>query len=450
MIVCKSRIHHVSAAIAVLTILESGASSIHAQGHPVISRAFDGNTVQGLIATVDQNQNSTVLKLGYLARRGTKELPGVEGIRFLNEAADKEVPGSRRWWILKSLSAYGNIHLGPQTLNDGVKQYDGLFDAALQLKGAPPEATVARGAVQDFVEMVPTNTMSNAGSWSQVVKTLSKSFQVWTTVGIDSPQYMWRRNPNWAGAVAMYGDGDLIAQIERELAAPENASNILLLLSSADVYRVRHTDKAQALIERATPLLVNYRGTDAGELRKYSASLQIDLLKRAGKLSEAVALQHSTATESGTGFGNLIALALKASQTPEQIAPFTKELTANFLKGSSTEEEFMWVADALFKQGQGKEASPKWADLVVEMLTPVLTSGKRLTAVNELSARTYLIRSLIAPNQLNAAHIQQASLWLELNPELKQSREPALQAPLKRFQEAVDAFQKAKASTPFV
>ena len=275
---------------------------------PVLPENFDRATVTRLINQIDQDQNFPILKAGYFLGHRSQAFPVYQGIALLEEQSKKEPRGSKRWFLMQWLRAFGSLRQGESGRDKALLVYGGIFDAAL---GKPqlPAPDVLKRIVYDYVFYVPSDYISSKDGFKpEAGKSLLKSLQVYFRLG--SPGGQWQ--PDWVETVWRASDDEkpCLAAINSAIADKRVPKNFNFYLSAAQVVRSLNTsgdeklaDKAAELLAKAKPLLP----PDPAEVSRFYVE-QTALFQSVNRDKETLSTLRERIAKTGQGQAELLLL----------------------------------------------------------------------------------------------------------------------------------------------
>ena len=224
---------------------------------PVMPRVFDKPTVQKLIDNIEERGNAPVLKVGYFTVYRRHDLPMEEGLELLQSAIEKETEGSRRWFLLQQVYAYGAIRIDADTQTDGLKLYEKMFGQGVLAKKAAAEDVLMR-SVYEYVNAFPTVFLANNGKGTATMRTvLAKALKLYLNA-LKTNQSI-ASVPNWTGAMAALSSKDgeekpFLSQINEATKAPAAGNRKRVLETAAAVYAPFNKKRANEYLRQAKAL----------------------------------------------------------------------------------------------------------------------------------------------------------------------------------------------------
>lgn len=354
---------------------------------PQMPPIFDLNTVERLITDIDHPPNAAILKVGYFMRRGSPELPVMEGFKLLKVTLDKEPVGSKRWFLLNNLLASAAFRVSGQDPSQGFVAYNLLFTHSQDAVRVDARY-VLRQAILEYVAMVP-GRLKDLGlvgdertketlfkAWSAYIATLSSAN------GTDR-----LTEPPWDAAIeASGGTEDFMPYAERAIADKSIPKNFSVLFTVALIIAPKNPERSLLFLDQAKPLLSSTNGklniNQAVKFYGVYTQILIGLNRRA----EAIELQRELITLTGRGQADLLIL-LHEQNDQEGFQLLMNRL----LLPTANEYEINKAAKNLFElEREGKNGADKAGNQAVALLTNYLLVPREREIGEELSARLAL------------------------------------------------------------
>lgn len=290
-----------SGAVALALACSQACAQVALVGPPVFPRQFDRATVENLVNGIEQGENAIILEFGYFSRRTKQDLPAAEGLGLLRAKAAQEANGSKKWFLLHSVRAFGALNAGPETHAEAFATYGEIFAQASKAKESNAVPIVQR-AISDYVFCVLRLYRMRVGAGQPAVdlaraddlvaQALEAHFLLVQSAG--EPEL----EPVWAEAVKrMENSKPVRAAVEKALAQPEAVKSFAVLRTAAAIYSVLEPQRAIELLKQAKPLLAQPDSRDGEWL---NTQLVRSLLE-AKKVDEAIVQQQDFIRQSGRG-----------------------------------------------------------------------------------------------------------------------------------------------------
>lgn len=178
---------------------------------PVMPSSFDKATVQNLIDNIEMSGNAPILKVGYFNVRKPQVLPMREGYDLIVQAVEKEPKGTKRWFLLQQVRAWGGVRLPVENEEDGKRRnasfqvYAGLFDKADLARKNNASGVLLR-TVYEYVQAVPTRHIArNLQGPPSLMKDLQKALRIYLDALMNNERVVFV--PDWKNALTEPGWG---------------------------------------------------------------------------------------------------------------------------------------------------------------------------------------------------------------------------------------------------
>ena len=382
-----------------------------AQSAPIlgIPRVFDKPTVQQMLDTIEQDRHGLILQRGYFARRGTKQLPGEEGLALLRGALETEKRGSHRWLILQSLYGYAALRVSAQTRDEGFEAYADLFAHGIAYQEGelprprpefqPEDYAILNQSIFDLVTILPVNYIVQTFDGT-VNDVLSKAFHCWALLPelragqvAEKPSLL----PPWGNAVSSFHNRSLIPLADELLKNLHKANHPKVLLAAAEISLPQDVLRSQHYLAQVRPMLQGEEQDKSSPWLDVLERLSIKVALNRGELPELIATQKQVVARTGKGYG-ILATLYQRSNSIAGLDEIIKELS----QSSANEEEINLVGALLFewKKSQSQDYYFTRGKL---LLGTYLSSSSPRALQQELRARIKLGEELLAANQLEEA-----------------------------------------------
>lgn len=178
----------------------ASAGTSHRSAAPVMPHTFDKATVQNLIDNITISGNAPILKVGYFNVRKPQALPLKDGYELLTQAVKKETIGTKRWFLLQQVRAWGGVRLDPETRHRGLQIYSDLFRKAVLAKQNKADDVLLR-TVYEYVQAVPTNHLAQSGYETILInQVLKQSLKLYLDALVNNERVVFV--PDWKGALS--------------------------------------------------------------------------------------------------------------------------------------------------------------------------------------------------------------------------------------------------------
>lgn len=144
-----------------LLVASMGLPAVAQDKQPSFPRNFDESTVRRMIAEIDVGSNLAVLKVGYFLNRSRPAFPVLGGLQLLEASLKGESPGTKRWFILQWLRAFGTLRPGASQLDRAMVNYADIFRQA-NTGNHVSQPEVVRRIVNDFIFNVPSDIITGS------------------------------------------------------------------------------------------------------------------------------------------------------------------------------------------------------------------------------------------------------------------------------------------------
>jgi len=362
---------------------------------PKIPLVFDRTAVQGLLDTIEIDNNAMALKLGYFSRRGKPELPIPDGYELLKAALAKEEAGSKRWFVLQELRGWAAFRMADIPKDEGYLAYNALFDAARDAKKARA-VNILNTAIGGYVGSV--NAELGAMNLQGDEKTRETLLKAWAaySVLLETTKTSGRALA-WTKAIKESGSKDEFKTvIKSALDNRATPKSYALLTLAAELLAAEEPQRAAAFLKEAKPLLTT---DDKHEVTRFYNSLVDALIwsslpKAAAKgvkakpedktkLDEAIAMQRELIKLTGRGNEKLARILVRKNDKKS-----LNEVLDSLAAPGADEREINEAAGALIKLWQKDKVKNEYAATRAEtLLSTYLAAQQPRTVEQELLAR---------------------------------------------------------------
>lgn len=325
-----------------LGLLCSASRASPAPAPPPFPARFDAPTVENLVRSADQGQNSSLLKVGYFARKVRHPLPLEDGYKIVVSALTQEPKNSVRWFALQSVAAFAAfaaLRVGNGERAEGIRRYGELFDAAPEAVSKGQGFTLLQ-SIHEFTAAVSRGRGTLWNDEAEVARVTGAAWKAYTVTKVSN--FNGRHEPDWVETFAAVGKPErFVPLVEETLANPQAVKTFgvyrtaVFLLSPVDPRR------ALKLLETSGSLLP----ADQPELADWLSGTRADLLVALGDTSSAVQSQKEYVKASGRGAGRLMRL-LQGSGDTEGLLNALQSLDLKRVNASDFLEAVAVAAEA--------------------------------------------------------------------------------------------------------
>lgn len=276
---------------------------------PAMPTRFDLATVQRLVDEVEKPHSATILRAGYFMRRGNTELPQSDGLALVKAAVDKEVIGTKRWFILQSLVGFASLRVPGASPQDGIAAYGVFFDHGGEAEKAGASYELNQALNEYSFSVIGRMNDLRLRTDPQVQQVLLKAWSAYVeTLSEQKPEQARGREPDWCVAIAKSDSQELfLPYVEKALDDLKVPKTYGFLKAAAGVLAQVKAQRAIELLQQAGPLLPV---GDAEEAADFFSSLT-DLLAQEQRLPEAIKAQQEYVKQWGRGQAKLAMLYLQ-------------------------------------------------------------------------------------------------------------------------------------------
>lgn len=367
---------------------------------PQMPASFDRATVAQLLADIDGPRNASILKVGYFLRRGQPALPTDEGFELLQAAAQTELVGTKRWFLLQNLRAFAAFRVPNIDTDQGFEAYQAIFDHAGDAAGAKADYQL-RQSVLEFVDSV-SGKLNDLGL-RKAEQTKALLLQAWTAyaTALSSPlNGAALAEPDWTRALEKSESLEaFVPAVEKVIADPAVPKSFGLLMAAASVLAPKDPARAIALWEQAKPLIPQREGrADLDQAARLYQAL-VDALVARGRLPDAITNQQQFVQLTGRGQGRLLLLTRQSGD-----GAATEVMLASLVETASDDREILGAASGLFKLARDTTAPDAKAGQQAEaLLLSYLASPRPRDKVDEVGARLSLGNFYLRGHERNQA-----------------------------------------------
>ena len=341
---------------------------------------FDRDAVIRMIENIDGDHNATLLRLLYFGSHEKHLFPKESALPLLRGAIEEADTGSRRWFLLETVEAYGLFRMGKETRAGAYDAYGAIFS---QTQDAEKSGAVdaAEQAIHDYALTLqgmygPKHFESEWGTAGEV---LAKALQQHLSfIKAGEPV---RADIPWTAAVKETFRPEQFPEIMdtalRDSGMPRTYE---LLVVAAAIYERKDPGRAAQLLVEASRM--NEPGGKAGIV----APAEVNALVAADRWKDAAAAQDILVKQTGKGGGRLAWLCLKAGDRES----FKKDLAA-LEQPDAAEPDVMQLAEILAQMRDSDPASPVGRQAVaISLLSNYLGVERPRTIYYEVNARLLL------------------------------------------------------------